>query len=91
MRNSLRLIVLARQYTQLAKGSRRSAPLFRRPFIINRIGVKLPNPCQAQDISRQLETRFGYRIRTGRSMLDSCIVDIARSPRAGAPAARKQL
>ena len=42
MRNSLRLIVLARQYTQLAKGSRRSAPLLRRPFILNRTGVKLP-------------------------------------------------
>jgi len=34
MKNSLRLIVLARQYTQLAKGSRRSAPLLGRPFII---------------------------------------------------------
>ena len=32
-----------------------------RPFIINRIGVKLADPYQAQDIALRLEQRFGYK------------------------------
>ena len=32
-----------------------------RPFIINRIGVKLPDPYQAEEVSHRLENRFGYK------------------------------
>lgn len=31
------------------------------PFVINRIGVKLPDPYQAQTIAADLERRFGYK------------------------------
>jgi len=40
---------------------REAQSMLGRPFIINRIGVKLADPYQAQDIGRRLETRFTYK------------------------------
>ena len=40
---------------------REAQSLLGRPFIINRIGVKLTDPYQAQDVARRLEQRFGYK------------------------------
>lgn len=40
---------------------REAQSMLGRPFIINRIGVKLPDPYQADQISKQLEGRFGYK------------------------------
>lgn len=40
---------------------REAQSLTGQPFVINRIGVKLPDPYAAQDAADQLERRFGYK------------------------------
>lgn len=40
---------------------REAQALLGRPFIINRIGVKLDDPGRAQDVAASLEKRFGYK------------------------------
>ena len=40
---------------------REAQSLLGRPFIINRIGVKLADPYQAQEVASRLEQRFGYK------------------------------
>jgi lipoprotein-releasing system permease protein len=40
---------------------REAQSLTRQPFVINRIGVRLDDPYTAEDVARQLETRFGYK------------------------------
>ncbi|HEX7693732.1 MAG TPA: FtsX-like permease family protein [Sphingomonas sp.] len=40
---------------------REAQSLLGRPFIINRIGVKLADPYQAQEVAHRLEQRFGYK------------------------------
>ena len=40
---------------------REAQSLLGRPFIINRIGIRLPDPDRAQDVARTIESRFGYK------------------------------
>lgn len=40
---------------------REAQSLTGQPFVINRIGVKLPDPYAAEDIAARLEARFGYK------------------------------
>lgn len=40
---------------------REAQSLTGQPFIINRIGVRLPDPYQAQTVAADLERRFGYK------------------------------
>jgi lipoprotein-releasing system permease protein len=40
---------------------REAQSLLGRPFIINRIGIKLSDPYTAQDVARTLEQRYGYK------------------------------
>jgi lipoprotein-releasing system permease protein len=64
---SLRIVGLfKRGQSQLGATSgyvllREAQSLLGRPFIINRIGVKLADPYRAQEVSRRLEGRFGYK------------------------------
>jgi len=64
---SLRIVGLfKRGQSQLGPTSgyvllREAQSMLGRPFIINRIGVKLADPYQAQDIGRRLEARFAYK------------------------------
>jgi lipoprotein-releasing system permease protein len=64
---SLRIVGLfKRGQTQLGSTSgyvllREAQSLLGRPFIINRIGVRLADPYQAEAISNRLETRFAYK------------------------------
>ncbi len=64
---SMRVVGLFKKgQTQLSSGIgyvllREAQSLLGRPFIINRIGVKLTDPYAAQAVSGRLETRFGYK------------------------------
>jgi len=64
---SMRVVGLFKKgQTQLSSGVgyvllREAQSLLGRPFIINRIGVKLADPYAAQDVAARLETRFGYK------------------------------
>lgn len=64
---SLRIVGLFKKGQAMLSSSagyvllREAQSMLGRPFIINRIGVKLGDPYQAQDISRRLESRFGYK------------------------------
>lgn len=40
---------------------REAQSLLGRPFIINRIGIRLPDPYQAQEVAARIEARFGYK------------------------------
>lgn len=55
-----------RGQTQLSSGAgyvllREAQSMLGRPFIINRIGVRLDDPYAAQEIAARLEARFGYK------------------------------
>ncbi|MGE0775504.1 MAG: ABC transporter permease [Sphingomonadaceae bacterium] len=64
---SLRIVALfKRGQSQLGPSSgyvllREAQSLLGRPFIINRIGVKLADPYQAEQVGRRLESRFTYK------------------------------
>lgn len=64
---SLRIVGLVKKgNSQLGSSNgymllREAQSLLGRPFIINRIGIKLSDPYTAQDIARTLEQRFGYK------------------------------
>lgn len=64
---SLRIVGLVKKgNSQLGSSNgymllREAQSLLGRPFIINRIGIKLPDPYAAQDIARTLEQRYGYK------------------------------
>jgi lipoprotein-releasing system permease protein len=64
---SLRIVGLfKRGQSQLGPSSgyvllREAQSLLGRPFIINRIGVKLADPYQAQQVGSRLESRFAYK------------------------------
>jgi len=64
---SLRIVGLVKKgNSQLGSSNgymllREAQSLLGRPFIINRIGIKLSDPYTAQDIARTLEQRYGYK------------------------------
>jgi lipoprotein-releasing system permease protein len=64
---SMRVVGLFKKgQTQLSSGVgyvllREAQSLLGRPFIINRIGVKLADPYAARDVAARLESRFGYK------------------------------
>ncbi|CCA90493.1 ABC transporter permease [Novosphingobium sp. PP1Y] len=64
---SMRVVGLFKKgQTQLSSGTgyvllREAQSLLGRPFIINRIGVKLVDPYAAEAVAAQLESRFGYK------------------------------
>jgi len=64
---SLRIVGLVKKgNTMLGNGSgymllREAQSLLARPFIINRIGVKLADPYAAQDVAHALEARYAYK------------------------------
>lgn len=64
---SMRVVGLFKKgQTQLSSATgyvllREAQSLLGRPFIINRIGVKLTDPYAAQDVAARLEARFGYK------------------------------
>ncbi|WP_333605851.1 ABC transporter permease [Novosphingobium sp.] len=64
---SMRVVGLFKKgQTQLSSGAgyvllREAQSLLGRPFIINRIGVKLSDPYAAQVVAARLEARFGYK------------------------------
>lgn len=64
---SLRIVGLVKKgQTQLGSGTgymllREAQSLLGRPFVINRIGVKLPDAYDAEAVAKGLETRFGYK------------------------------
>lgn len=64
---SLRIVGLfKRGQTQISSGLgyvllREAQSLLGRPFIINRIGVRLADPYEAEPISRRLEARYAYK------------------------------
>ena len=66
-RRSMRVVGLFKKgQTQLSSGAgyvllREAQSLLGRPFIINRIGVKLSDPYAAQAVAARLEARFGYK------------------------------
>lgn len=43
---------------------REAQSLTAQPFVINRIGVSLPDPYEAQSVAHDLETRFGYKAQS---------------------------
>ena len=43
---------------------REAQSLTGRPFIINRIGVSIPDPYRAQEVAANLESRFGYKAQS---------------------------
>lgn len=43
---------------------REAQSLLGRPFIINRIGIKIPDPYAADDFARRLEARFGFKAQS---------------------------
>jgi len=67
---SLRIVGLVKKgNTQLGETTgymllREAQSLLARPFIINRIGVKLDNADGAQDVAASLEARFGYKAQS---------------------------
>lgn len=40
---------------------REAQSLTEQPFVINRIGIRLDDPYQAEEVAKRLETRFGYK------------------------------
>lgn len=64
---SLRIVGLVKKgNSQLGSSNgymllREAQSLLGRPFIINRIGIKLSDPYTAQDVARTLEQRYGYK------------------------------
>lgn len=64
---SMRVVGLFRKgQTQLSSGTgyvllREAQSLLGRPFIINRIGVRLADPYAAETVAARLEARFGYK------------------------------
>lgn len=64
---SMRVVGLFKKgQTQLSSGTgyvllREAQSLLGRPFIINRIGIKLEDPNAAQSLASRLEARFGYK------------------------------
>ncbi|SLJ99724.1 ABC transporter permease [Novosphingobium mathurense] len=64
---SMRVVGLFKKgQTQLSSGTgyvllREAQSLLGRPFIINRIGVKLADPYAAEAVAARLESRFGYK------------------------------
>lgn len=63
---SLRIVGLFKKGQQLGSGSgymllREAQSLLARPFVINRIGVKLADPYSAEDVAKGLEARHGYK------------------------------
>lgn len=64
---SMRVVGLFKKgRTQLSSGAgyvllREAQSLLGRPFIINRIGVRLSDPYAAQTVAARLEKRFGYK------------------------------
>jgi lipoprotein-releasing system permease protein len=52
---------LAARLVQRLQLLREAQSLLGRPFIINRIGIKLSDPYTAQDVARTLEQRYGYK------------------------------
>lgn len=43
---------------------REAQSLLNRPFIINRIGIKLRDPYEAENLAHRLEARFGYKAQS---------------------------
>lgn len=43
---------------------REAQSLTAQPFVINRIGISIPDPYQAQQVAGDLETRFGYKAQS---------------------------
>lgn len=64
---SLRIVGLVKRgNSQLSQGAgymllREAQSLLGRPFIINRIGVKLDDPYAAEDVAKRLEARYAYK------------------------------
>ncbi len=63
---SLRIVGLFKKGQQLGSGSgymllREAQSLLARPFVINRIGIKLADPYSAEDAAKGLEARHGYK------------------------------
>lgn len=63
---SLRIVGLFKKGQQIGSGSgymllREAQSLLGRPFVINRIGVKLADPYAAQDVAAGIEARHGYK------------------------------
>lgn len=63
---SLRIVGLFKKGQQLGSGSgymllREAQSLLARPFVINRIGIKLADPYAAEDVAKGLEARHGYK------------------------------
>jgi lipoprotein-releasing system permease protein len=64
---SLRIVGLVKKGNSQLGGStgymllREAQSMLGRPFVINRIGVKLPDAYAAQDVGGDLETRYGYK------------------------------
>lgn len=67
---SLRIVgLLKRGQTAVADTSgyvllREAQSLLKRPFIINRIGIKLRDPYAADSVAKRLEARFGYKAQS---------------------------
>jgi lipoprotein-releasing system permease protein len=67
---SLRVVALARRGQMFLPASngyvllRTAQSLLGRPFIVNRIGVHLPDPAAAQVVAAELERRFGYKAQS---------------------------
>lgn len=63
---TLRIVGLIKKGSQLGTTSayvllREAQSLLGRPFIVNRIGVKLADPNTASDVARRIEAQFGYK------------------------------
>ena len=63
---SLRIVGLFKKGQQFGSGTgymllREAQSLLGRPFVINRIGVKLEDPYTAEDVARRIEARHGYK------------------------------
>lgn len=64
---SLRIVGLfKRGQSQLGAGSgymllREAQSLLGRPFIVNRIGIRIPDPEAADAVAKRIEARFGYK------------------------------
>lgn len=67
---SMRVVGLVKRgNTLLGSGSgyvllREAQSMLGRPFIINRIGIKLPDPYAADSLARRLEARFGFKAQS---------------------------
>ena len=66
---SLRIVGLFKKGQQVGSGVgymllREAQSLLGRPFVINRIGVKLADPYSAEDVAARLEARHGYKAQS---------------------------